>query len=119
VPDRPGGELLAALCGETVALMRRYWGKGPTKCRAFAAGHDTILLLLADGFTAAEQTVSDAGHAEKVIAFRSTYHDVMNEKMTEIVERLFGRRVQAAMNASHASPDLTALIFVLAPEGET
>jgi uncharacterized protein YbcI len=119
VPERSGGELLAALCGETVALTRRYWGKGPTKCRAFWAGSDTLLLLLADGFTAAEQTVTEAGHADQVIAFRSAYHEAMNEKMIELVERLIGRRVAAAMNASHTTPDLTALIFVLVAEGET
>ena len=114
--ERPGAELLGALCGETVALTRRYWGKGPTKCRAFWAGPDTLLVLLGDGFTAAEQTVSAAGHREKVIAFRSIYHEAMNEMMVELVERVTGRTVEAAMNASNVDPDVTALIFLLTPE---
>jgi uncharacterized protein YbcI len=115
VSDRHDGELLGELCSETVALTRRHWGKGPTKCRATWAGPDTILILLGDGLTAAEQTVSDAGHEDDVMAFRGLYHDAMNQRMTELVEHRTGRPVRAAMNASHADPDLTALIFVLEP----
>jgi uncharacterized protein YbcI len=110
--ERPGAEALGALCSETVALMHRFWGKGPTKCRASWAGPDALLIVLADGFTAAEQTVVEAGHERDVMAFRSIFHDVMNERMTEIVERLTARSVEAAMSASHAAPDLTALVFV-------
>jgi uncharacterized protein YbcI len=115
VSDRHDGELLGELCSETVALTRRHWGRGPTKCRATWAGPDTILILLGDGLTAAEQTVSDAGHEDDVMAFRGLYHDAMNQRMTELVEHRTGRPVRAAMNASHADPDLTALIFVLEP----
>jgi uncharacterized protein YbcI len=108
-------ELLGTLCGETVALMHRLWGKGPTKCRAFWAGPDTLLVVLADGFTAAEQTAIAAGREREALAFRGALHEVMDDRMKEIVERLSGRTVEAAMSASHTSPDLTALVFVLAP----
>lgn len=110
------GEVLGELCGETVAMTRRHWGKGPTKCRAAWAGPDTLVLMLADGLTAAEQTVRGAGHEREVIAFRGLYHEAMNDRMTDLVERLTGRRVRAAMNGSHADPDLTALIFVFEPQ---
>lgn len=112
---QPDGEMLGELCTEMVALTRRHSGKGPTKCRAAWAGPDTILVLLGDGLTAAEHTVSAAGHEDEVMALRGRYHDAMNERMTELVEQQTGRSVRAAMNASHADPDLTALIFVLEP----
>jgi uncharacterized protein YbcI len=117
VPDRPGGETLGALCGEIVALTHRHWGKGPTKCRASWAGSDALLVLLADGFTSAEQTVSAAGREADVMAFRTAYHEAMNHRMIELVERLTGRKVLAALNASHVDPDLTALVFVMEHEG--
>jgi uncharacterized protein YbcI len=114
--DPRGGNLLGELCTATVALTRRHSGKGPTKCRAAWAGPDAILILLGDGLTAAEQTVSDAGHEHDVLALRGRYHDAMNERMSELVERRTSRSVHAAMHASHADPDLTALIFVLEPQ---
>jgi uncharacterized protein YbcI len=114
--ERTPGELLGELCCETVAITRRHWGKGPTKCRASWAGPDTLLLILTDGLTAAEQTVRSAGHESDVMAFRGLYHEAMNDRMTHLVERLTGRTVRAAMNASHADPDLTALLFVLESE---
>jgi uncharacterized protein YbcI len=117
VPDRSGGEALGALCGEIVAMTHRHWGKGPTKCRASWAGSDALLILLADGFTSAEQTVTAAGRESDVMAFRTAYHEAMNERMIELVERLTGRSVRAALNASHVDPDLTALVFVMDPEG--
>lgn len=121
MPDaaaRASSEVLGALCSETVALMHRFWGRGPTKCRASWAGSDAILILLGDGFTAAEQTVIEAGHEREVVAFRSVFHEVMSERIAEIVERLTGRAVEAAMSASHTKPDLTSLVFVLAHEDD-
>jgi uncharacterized protein YbcI len=118
VPERPGGEILGALCGEIVAMTHKHWGKGPTKCRASWAGSDALLILLADGFTAAEQTVTAAGREDEVRAFRSVYHDAMNARMIELVERLTGRKVRAALNASHVDPDLTALVFVMESDGD-
>jgi uncharacterized protein YbcI len=116
VTERHGRELLGELCGETVAMTRKFWGKGPTKCRASWAGPDAILILLSDGFTAAEQTVSEAGHADEVIAFRSAYHEAMNDRMIALVERVTDRSVRAALSADHTNPDITALVFVLEPE---
>jgi uncharacterized protein YbcI len=115
--ERTAGELLSELCGETVAITRRHWGKGPTKCRAAWAGPDTLVLMLSDGLTAAEQTVRSAGGEEAVMSFRGLYHEAMNDRMIDLVERLTSRPVRAAMNASHADPDLTALLFVFEPEG--
>jgi uncharacterized protein YbcI len=114
MPER-SGEMLGVLCGEIVALTHRHWGKGPTKCKASWAGPDVILVLLADGFTAAEETVAAAGHEDEVMAFRSVYHGAMDARMAELVQRLTGRVVEASLNASHVDPDLTALVFVLAP----
>jgi uncharacterized protein YbcI len=111
--ERTPGEVLGELCGETVAITRRHWGKGPTKCRAAWAGPDTLLMMLSDGLTAAEQTVRNAGHEREVMAFRGLYHEAMSDRIVDLVERLTARKVRAAMNASHADPDLTALVFVL------
>ena len=106
-------EILGALCGETVALMHRLSGKGPTKCRAFWAGPDMLLLVLADGLTTVEQTVAAAGHESEAAGFRRLFQEVAEKELTDVVERLTERPVEAAMSASHAAPDLTALVFVL------
>jgi uncharacterized protein YbcI len=114
--------MLGALCGETVALMHRLSGKGPTKCRAFWAGPDMLLVVLADGLTTVEQTVAAAGHERGAAAFRGLFQEVAEKELTEVVERLTERDVEAVMSTSHAGPDLTAFVFVLsrpAAQGET
>lgn len=44
-----GSELLAAVASGMVALQKQYAGKGPSKCKAYWAGQDTLVIMFGGG----------------------------------------------------------------------
>jgi uncharacterized protein YbcI len=112
---REGGELLASISRRIVQLLARHAGKGPTKCKTHWAGPDTLVVILGGGYTEAERTLYERGHADDVRAYRSAIQDALSHDMTNVVEELTGRTVVAFMSTSHQDPDLNVEIFVLEP----
>lgn len=110
-----GGQLLVTLCNGLVGLFREFAGRGPNKCKAHWAGSDLIVVILRGGFTTADQTLYEAGRGMAVRDSQHALSDVLEVKMTELVQDTSGRRVQAFMSASHQGPDLRALLFMLEP----
>jgi uncharacterized protein YbcI len=98
-----------------VTLFRDCLGKGPERCRSYWAGSDTLVILLAGGFSVAEQTLFAAGRGAAVQESRMALQQTLAERMKGTVEQLTGRRVVAFMSASHQEPDLSTEIFVLEP----
>lgn len=88
-----GGQLLAGVCDAMVTIFRDFSGKGPHHCKSHWAGPDILVVLLRGGYTVAEQTLADAGHGTEVMASRHTFQRVLEDRMTEAVERLTGRTV--------------------------
>lgn len=110
-----GGDLLVAISNAMAALQKQYAGKGPLTIRSYWAGADTLMVMLGGGFTAAEQTMYEAGKGLDVRTARQAYQDAMRERMTLLVEGLVGRPVIAFMSSSHQAPDLTVQLFVFEP----
>jgi len=115
---REGGELLASISRRIVQLLARHAGKGPTKCKTHWAGPDLLVVVLGGGYTEAERTLYERGHAEDVRAYRSAIQEALSEDMTAEVEELTRRKVIAFMSTSHQDPDLLVEIFVLEPVRE-
>jgi uncharacterized protein YbcI len=111
-----GGRLLVAISDGVVGLLRDFAGKGPTACKAHWAGPDILVVMLRGGFTAAEQTLFEAGHGQSVRESRMKLQDTLEARMSAMIEELTGRKVLAFMNASHQEPDLSAELFVLEPQ---
>jgi uncharacterized protein YbcI len=111
-----GGQLLVTLCNGLVGLLREFAGRGPSKCKAHWAGRDLIVVLLRGGFTTAEQTLYEAGQGMAVRDSQHALTDVLETRMTELVQSITNRKVQAFMSASHQDPDLRVLLFVLEPQ---
>jgi len=110
-----GGEVLAAISTDMVQLLRDAVGKGPTRCKTHWAGSDMLIVVLRGGYLAAEQTLHAAGRAEDVRAARQALQDVLEGRMSAMVEEHVGRRVIAFMNAQHQEPDVQLEIFMLEP----
>ena len=110
-----GSELLAAVASGMVALQKQYAGKGPSKCKTYWAGQDTLVIMFGGGYTVAEQTMFEGGRGQEVRDSRSAYQDTMRERMTELVEGIVGRQVVAFMSTSHQAPDLAVELFVFEP----
>ena len=117
-PHKPASSELSEISKAMVQLQKQFFGKGPMKARTSWAGDDALICLLGGGFTPVEQTLYESGRQEAVMSMRKAFHDAMESRMREEIERLVGRKVVAFMRAAHQDPDLSAEIFVLEPRSE-
>lgn len=111
-----GGQLLVAISAEMVTIFRDFLGKGPERCKAYWAGTDMLVVLLAGGFSVAEKTLFAAGRGAAVQESRMALQETLSERMKGTIEELTGRRVVAFLSASHQEPDLSAELFLLEPQ---
>jgi uncharacterized protein YbcI len=107
------GRVLGALSRRIVQLLHRRAGRGPTQAKSYWAGDDILLVILGDGFTEVERTLSEKGRSRLALAYRSAIQEALEDEMRAEVERVTGRRVMAAMSPLHRDPDLIIQIFML------
>lgn len=113
-PSRDG-RTLDQLTREMVLLIKQFYGKGPTKARTDWVGEDALVCLMGGGFTAAEQTLYEAGRADVVQDVRHAFQLAMEDRLRAMVQRVTHRKVIAFMSTQHQSPDLIVEMFVLEP----
>ena len=99
---------------EMVLLQKRFGGRGPTECKTFIH-RDMVLVMFGGGYTAAEQTLYEAGKWIDVRTMRIAFQDTMELRFSAKIEELTGREVVAFMSANHQNPDLALEVFVLQP----
>jgi uncharacterized protein YbcI len=109
------GPVAADISNIVVRLFREHFGKGPTQAKTILH-EDIVVCVLRGGFTQAEKTLYNAGHADIVDEGRRAMQDVFEREMCSHVERLTGRRVEAFLSANHHDPDASVEIFLLEPE---
>ena len=115
-PVRPGpGTLRADISRAIVGLYKQHFGKGPTRCRTYL-GPDLVVVILGEGYSAAEQHLFEAGKWYDVRQARQTWQDSMEVRFIEKIEELTNRKVSAFMSANRQDPDLAVEMFLL--EGE-
>jgi uncharacterized protein YbcI len=117
-PTRPAaplaGEIRTAISEGVVALLKDFYGTGPTRTKTYVAD-DLVVCLLRGGFTKVEQTLLEGGHRQAVAAQRMDFQDVMRDRFVAVVENATGRRVVGFMSGNQQDPDMTCQVFVLAP----
>lgn len=96
-------------------LHTQYYGKGPTKARAYML-NDTVICLLEGGFTTVERTLIADGNSEAVHHVRRSFQAAMEQPFKDVVEGSTDRRVLAYMSQVHTSPDIAVELFVLEPQ---
>jgi uncharacterized protein YbcI len=109
-----GGELNAAITSELVRIHTAAIGRGPRKSYSFHSG-DTLVTVMLEVLTRAEQTLVSYGEGEAVLAMRRLSQRAMAEEMKTVVARLTGRLVLAFMSDNHLDPDMAVQVFVLGP----
>jgi uncharacterized protein YbcI len=116
VPDRHGdhGEILTAISDGLVALLKDYYGRGPTQAKTYYQD-DLVVCLLRGGFTRVEQTLRDGGRGHAVIQQRMEFQEVMRERFEAVIEEATGRRVVGFMSGNQQDPDMICEVFILAP----
>jgi len=108
------GAVLTAVSDGMVALLKEYYGRGPTQAKTYYYD-DLVVCLLRGGFTRVEQTLLDGGRGHAVIQQRMEFQEVMRERFTAVIEHATGRPVIGFMSGNQQDPDMICEVFVLAP----
>jgi uncharacterized protein YbcI len=117
------GDVLTAISDGMVALLKEFYGRGPTRAKSYYED-DLVVCLLRGGFTRVEQTLLAGGRGTSVIQQRMEFQELMREHFTAVIEGATGRSVIGFMSGNQQTPDMMCEVFVLAPtdlvdEGET
>jgi uncharacterized protein YbcI len=108
-----GGQLLAAISTNVVAILREHYGRGPMKAKTYALDDIIVVVMRGSGFTPLEQTIMDSGNPERVVDMRHEFQHMMHGRFTETIERLTDRKVLAFLSQAHVDPDITIEIFFI------
>ena len=95
-----------------VSLLKQHLGRGPVKAKTYIH-EDSVLVLMYEGHTVSEETLSDVGQAEAVASQRVKASEAIHEQMTAVIEAEMGRKVIGFMTSSQQEPSLLSFVFVL------
>ena len=113
-PARSHGEVLTAISDGMVALLKEYYGRGPTRTKSYYQD-DLVVCLLRGGFTRVEETLLEGGRGPAVIHQRMEFQELMRERFEKVIEDATGRRVIGFMSGNQQHPDVMCEVFILAP----
>src|SRR5271156_1014806 len=114
VPVRTHGNVLTAISDGMVALVREFYGRGPSRTKSSYAD-DLVVCVLRGGFSRVEQTLLDGGRGPAVIEQRMAFQEVMRARFEAVIEDATGRRVIGFMSGNQQEPDMMCEVFILAP----
>ena len=106
--------MLTAISDGLVALLKEYYGRGPTRAKSYYED-DLVVCLLRGGFARVEQTLLEGGRGASVIQQRMEFQDVMRDRFTGVIEAATGRPVIGFMSGNQQSPDIMCEVFILGP----
>lgn len=108
------GEELTAISDGLVALLKEFYGRGPTQAKSYYQD-DLVVCILRGGYTQVEQTLRDGGRGSAVIEQRMQFQELMRERFEAVIEKATGREVIGFMSGNQQEPDLMCEVFILAP----
>jgi uncharacterized protein YbcI len=108
------GDQLTAISEGMVALLKEFYGRGPTRAKSYFED-DLVVCVLRGGFSRVEQTLLDGGRGQAVIQQRMEFQEVMRERFTGVIESATGRPVIGFMSGNQQEPDLMCEVFILGP----
>jgi uncharacterized protein YbcI len=111
---RRHGDELTAISDGLVALLKEFYGRGPTQAKSYYQD-DLVVCILRGGYTQVEQTLRDGGRGAAVIEQRMQFQDLMRERFEAVIEKATGRHVIGFMSGNQQDPDLMCEVFVLDP----
>jgi uncharacterized protein YbcI len=108
------GDVLTAISDGIVALMKEYYGRGPTRTKTYYKD-DLVVCLMRGGFSRVEQTLLEGGRGSAVIQQRMEFQELMRERFANVIEHATGRHVIGFMSGNQQDPDIMSELFILAP----
>jgi uncharacterized protein YbcI len=109
------GQLRAAIANALVRLTREYWGKGPTRAKAYLEDQ-FVFGVLEEPLTTVERTLIEGGETQLVRDLRLEFQELKNAEFAREVEKATGRAVLAAHSQVVFDPDVLFIIFALERE---
>lgn len=73
------GDVLTAISDGMVALLKEFYGRGPTRAKSYYED-DLVVCVLRGGFSRVEQTLLDGGRGAAVISQRMEFQGVMRAR---------------------------------------
>ena len=116
--EENGGALLARISNEMVRAQKEFFGKGPTKAKAYMLD-DMLIIVLRGGLTTAEKTMLEFGNEDQVRGFRQLFENEMTERLTGKMEELTGRKIVNYQSQVMFDPDVLVEMFVFDTEGSS
>ena len=113
-PATPDGDVLTAISDGLVALLKEFYGRGPTRTKSYYHD-DLVVCVLRGGFSRVEQTLLDGGRGAAVIHQRMEFQELMRKRFETVIESATGRPVIGFMSGNQQDPDLMCEVFILAP----
>jgi uncharacterized protein YbcI len=107
------GDVLTAISEGLVALLKDYYGRGPTQAKSYYQD-DLVVCLLRGGFSRVEQTLLEGGRGASVISQRMEFQELMRGRFEAVIENATGRRVVGFMSGNQQQPDMMCEVFILA-----
>src|SRR5471032_2173788 len=94
IQSTPGthGDVLTAISDGMVALLKEFYGRGPTRAKSYYSD-DVVVCVLRGGFARVEETLLAGGRGPAVIQQRMEFQELMRQRFEEVVESATGRRV--------------------------
>jgi uncharacterized protein YbcI len=114
VSERSHGDVLTAISDGMVALLKEFYGRGPTQAKSYYED-DLVVCVLRGGFSRVEQTLLDGGRSQAVVQQRMEFQELMRERFERVIEQATGRRVVGFMSGNQQHPDMMCEVFVLHP----
>ncbi len=108
------GSTLTAISDGLVALLKEFYGIGPTQAKTYYHD-DLVVCVLRGGYTRVEKTLLEGGRGSAVIQQRMEFQEVMRGRFQEVVQNATGRPVIGFMSGNQQKPDLICEVFVLSP----
>jgi uncharacterized protein YbcI len=108
------GDVLTAISDGMVALLKEFYGRGPTRAKSYYED-DLVVCVLRGGFSRVEETLLAGGRGQAVIQQRMEFQEVMRERFAKVIEDATGKRVIGFMSGNQQDPDLMCEVFILAP----
>ncbi len=107
------GAVLTAISDGMVALLKEFYGRGPTRAKSYYE-NDLVVCVLRGGFSQVEQTLLEGGRGTAVIQQRMAFQDLMRDRFEAVIEQATGQRVIGFMSGNQQDPDIMCEVFILA-----
>lgn len=106
---------LLEISNAIVRLYKAAFGRGPTHARARFAGPDTLVVLLQDTLTVSERSLAALGEHERLRAHRLVLHQVVEQEIRSVVERILQRPTLSLISGIDTHRDVAVEVVLLAP----